>query len=263
MMKRLKAMVSLFAVAMGGCYTTYDPYYYDYAYYDPYWYGYDAYYAYGWVDPYGVYYYSDRTAQQAIDVNAAAAAIASRASTYYTPAGCAMATASGSTVSYTFDNCEGSYGLAGVSGAVKLELSENNGQLAFAATSTDLTAGGHPFILDVSGTATRAGDQRTVTMTSHSRAPDLTDSRDVQLTMTWEQGSGCVTLNGQGGSTRSDKTTTSTIADYRRCVGQCPSSGKVTVDGADGVFTMDFNGSDTAAVKAPNGKTKNYTIQCQ
>lgn len=260
-MNRLKALVSLFAVTMGGCYTTYDPYYYDYTYYDPYWYGYDSYYVYGWVDPYGVYYYSNPTAQ-AIDVNAAASAIASRASTYFTPAGCAMATASGSTVTYTFDNCEGSYGLTSVSGAVKLELSESNGQLAFTASSTDLTAGGHPFILDLSGTATRSGNQLTVMMRSHSRAPDIVDARDAQISMTWEQGTGCVTLNGQGSSTRRDMTTTSTITDYRRCQGQCPSSGKVTVDGTYGTFTTEFDGSSTVKVRAPDGKTKSFDLQC-
>lgn len=262
-MKRFKAaMVSLFAVAMGGCYDTYDPYYYDYTYYDPYWYAYDAYYAYGWVDPYGIYYYSGPTAQ-VIDLNAAAAAIASRSSTYFTPAGCAVVTASGSTVSYTFDNCEGSFGLTSVSGVVKLELSESNGQLAFTATSSDLNVGGEPFILDMNGTATSSGTQRTVTVTSHGRAPNRVDSRDVQLTMTWEQGSGCVTLNGSGSSTRGDMTTTSTITDYNRCEGQCPSSGKVTVDSQDGIFTTEFNGSNTAVVRAPNGDTKDYELQCQ
>jgi hypothetical protein len=146
---------------------------------------------------------------------------------------------------------------------VKLELMDTAGQLAFTATSSDLNAGGHPYILDLSGTATSAGTQRTVTMRSRSRAPDLADARDVQVTMSWEQGTGCVTLNGSGGSSRGDVTTTSTITDYTRCVGQCPSSGKVTVDSKDGVFTTEFNGTDTAVVRAPNGDTKNYGISCQ
>ncbi len=261
-MKRFKAMLYLLVMAMTGCASTYyDPYYYDYAYYDPYWSGYDAYYAYGWVDPYGVYYFSAPVAQQ-IDLEAAASAIASRAGTYFTPAGCAVATASGTTVNYTFNNCEGAFGLRSVSGAVKLELSESNGQLVFTASSTDLTAGGNPFILDLNGTATRAGTQRTVTMRSRSRAPNVVDSRDTQLTMTWEQGSGCVTLNGQGGSTRGDKVTTSTITGYQRCVDQCPTAGKVTVEGEDGVFTTEFNGTSSVKVTDPDGETKNFDLQC-
>jgi hypothetical protein len=261
-MKRFKTMLSLVALAMSGCYaTTYDPYYYDYAYYDPYYYGYDAYYAYSWFDPYGVYYFSAPSAQ-AIDVNAAAAALAQRADAYYTPAGCAQATASGATVNYTFNNCDGAFGLKSVSGGVKLTLSDSNGQLAFTGTSTDLTAGGVPFILDVNGVATRSGTQRVVTMTSHSRSPDQASTRDEQMTVTWEQGSGCVTMNGQGGSTKGDLTTTATVANYQRCQNQCPTAGKVTVENKDGAFTTEFNGTSTAKVTAPDGSTKNYDLKC-
>jgi hypothetical protein len=260
-MKRFMAMVAFLGAASIGCYSTYDPYYSDYAYYDPYYYGYDSYYTYSYIDPYGVYYYSTPTTQ-AIDLNAAAASIADRANTYYTPAGCAMATASGPSVSYTFNNCDGAFGMKSVSGAAKLDLSESNGQLGFTASSTDLTVDGHPYLLDLNGTATRAGTQRSVTMTSHSRATDQVDSRDANITMTWEQGSGCVTLNGQGGSTRGDKTTTSTITNYQRCMNQCPTAGKVTVEAKGDVFTTEFNGTSTAVVKAPNGDTKNYDLKC-
>ncbi len=100
-MNRLKVMVPALAVAMAGCVSTYDPYYYDYTYDDPYWYGYDSYYVYSWVDPYGLYYFS-APSTQTLDVNAAAQAIADRAntSTYFSPAGCAGAVASGATVTY-------------------------------------------------------------------------------------------------------------------------------------------------------------------
>ncbi|KFA88680.1 hypothetical protein [Archangium violaceum] len=261
-MKRFKAMVSLFAMTMTGCYATYyDPYYYDYAYYDPYWYGYDAYYAYSWVDPYGVYYFSAPVTAQ-VDVNAAATAIADRANTYYTPAGCAGAVASGSTVTYNFNNCSGAFGLNSVSGTVRLELSETNGQLVLKASSTDLTAGGRPYILDLDAVATRSGTQRVVTMTSRSRSPDTADSRNEQITMNWEQGSGCVTMNGQGGSTRDDLTTTATVSNFQRCENQCPSAGKVTVESKDGAFTTEFNGSSTATVTGPDGDTKRYELNC-
>ncbi|MFY0567220.1 hypothetical protein ACN28E_25755 [Archangium lansingense] len=260
-MKRFTAMASLCAMAMTGCYTYYDPYYYDYAYYDPYYYGYDAYYAYSWVDPYGVYYFSAPVTAQ-IDLNAAATAIANRADTYFTPAGCAGAVATGSTVNYNFNNCAGAFGLNSVSGAMRLELSESNGQLNLNATSTDLTAGGRPYILEVNAVATRSGTQRVVTMTSRSRSPDVTDSRNEQITMTWEQGSGCVTMNGQGGSTRGDVTTTATVTGFQRCQNQCPSAGKVTVESTKGTFTTEFNGTSTVDVSAPDGETKRYQLDC-
>jgi hypothetical protein len=78
------------AVLSGCAATYYDPYYYDSAYYDSYWYGYDAYYAYGWADPYwGVTFQTSPS-----DLNAAATKIAAGASSYYAPAGCATAAAS-------------------------------------------------------------------------------------------------------------------------------------------------------------------------
>lgn len=261
-MKRFKAMVSLLAVAMGGCSSTYDDYYYDYAYYDSYWYGYDVYYAYTWVDPYGVYYFSAPPSSQAVDLNAAATAIASRAGTYFTPSGCVVATATGSTVDYTFNACQGAFGLRTVSGAVKLELSQSEDQLGFAATSTNLTVDGNPFILDLSGTATRADNQRSVMLTSRSRAPERTDSREEKVTITWEQGSGCVTMNGQGSSTRGSATTTTTISNYQRCVDQCPTSGTVSVDGKDGTFSGEFDGSSTFWVTAPDGTMHKYDLNC-
>jgi hypothetical protein len=262
-MKRFKALVALlFAVVMPGCYTYYPPYYYDYAYYDPYWYGYDAYYVYSWVDPYGVYYFSSPTAQ-VIDLNAAATAIASRADTYFTPAGCAGATASGSTVNYNFNNCTAGFGVTSVSGQVRLELAENNGQLVLTATSTNLTIGGHPFILDLTATATRSGNERTVTILSHSRAPEQTDTREAQITMNWVQGSGCVTLNGQSTSRRDDQSTTSTVSGLQRCTNQCPSAGTVTVVTNSGTFSTVFDGSSSIEVTDPNGDTKTYELQCQ
>lgn len=261
-MKRFKLLAALVGLAMSGCYATYyDPYYYDYAYYDPYWYGYDAYYAYSWFDPYGVYYFSAPSAQ-AIDVNAAATALAQRADAYYTPAGCAHATASGSTVNYTFTNCDGAFGLKSVSGGVTLVLSDSNGQLAFTGTSTNLTAGGSSYILDLNGVATRSGTQRVVTMASRSHSPDQASTRDEQMTITWEQGSGCVTINGQGGSTKGDLTSTATVTNYQRCQNQCPTAGKVTVETKDGAFTTEFNGTSTAVVTDANGKKKNYDLKC-
>jgi hypothetical protein len=153
--------------------------------------------------------------------------------------------------------------LKSVSGALELELSESNGQLVFTATSSNLTADDNPFILDLKATATRAGTQRSVTIMSNSRSPDLVDSREAQITMTWEQGSGCVTMNGQGGSTRGGLVTTSTITGYQRCMNQCPTAGRVTVESEKGVFTTEFNGSSTVEVTDPDGEKQSYDLNCQ
>lgn len=263
-MKRLLSKLGLVLLALSGCYGSYyyDPYYYDYVYYDPYWYGYDAAYAYTWVDPYGVYYFAQTST---IDLNAAAGQIAARAGTYFTPAGCLTATASGTTVQYTFSQCSGGFGLKTITGSATVALSEDDGQLVLTASSSDLRIDGEPFILDLTATASRAGAQRTVTINSRSRAPDQVDSREALSTLTWEQGSGCYEMNGQGGSTRGDLSATSTVTGYRRCTNSstCPSAGEVTVQGPGGAFSAAFDGSGNLQVSAPDGSGRRYDLQCQ
>ncbi|MHB8875298.1 MAG: hypothetical protein ACYC8T_16555 [Myxococcaceae bacterium] len=250
---------------LSGCGAYYDPYYYDYVYYDPYYYGYDASYVYGWYDPYGVYYFTSSAQGQtaAIDLNAAAVQIAARAATYYTPAGCVSATPSGATVTYVFSDCTTQFASRPISGTVVVDLSQSGGQLIFTGSSSDLKVDGRPFILDLKAAATSAGTQRVVTITSSSRSPDNTDARQSQATMTWQQGSGCFEVNAQGSATSGSVTTNSTITNFQRCVGQCPTAGTVSVEGPKGLFTSTFNGEGTMTVTAPNGKQQTYDLQCQ
>src|SRR5690242_19723143 len=128
-------LAAMLALGITGC-STYDPYYYNYAYYAPYYYGYDTWVTYSWVDPYGVYYLSAGPGAHAatggqrlaapIDVNAAASAIASRANTFFNPAGCVTATASGAVVSYVFNNCSGGLGISSISGDMSVTVSDNS-----------------------------------------------------------------------------------------------------------------------------------------
>ncbi len=111
-------------------------------------------------------------------------------------------------------------------------------------------------------TPTSRSLKRAVTMTSRSHSPDLVDSRNEQISMNWEQGSGCVTLNGQGGSTRGGLTTTATLTGVQRCENQCPSAGKVTVESKNGVFSTEFNGTSSVNVTDPDGETKRYELNC-
>lgn len=269
-MRRLLALVGVLFVGLSSCYVGYDPYYYDYAYYDPYYYyGYDGYWVYTWVDPYGVYYYSQTpsdpagaNAQQAVDVNAAAAAIAARAGSFFTPAGCVTATATGATVSYTLDHCDGQFGLQSMSGSLTLVVTDNGGQLEFHGASNNLTVNGSSYVFDVSATATRSGAERSVTFTSDSHAPDIVQSRRDQGTITWEQGTVCVNASGSGTSSRGNMTTALTVSSYHRCQSTCPTSGTVSEQSKDGVFTGKFDGTSTFVVVAPNGNKKSYKLQC-
>ncbi len=263
-MKRLLTLLASLGVMLTGCYSSYDPYYYDYAYYDPYYYGYDTAYAYSWYDPYGVYYFSSIAQAQTatIDVNAAAASIASRAPSYFSPSGCATATPSGARVTYTFSNCDGPYGGRNINGTVNVDLSQANGQLTFTGTSSDLNIDGKPFTFETTAVGTANGAQRTLNITSKSRFPDQVQSRETQGTLTWQQGSGCTELNSQSTSTVSGATVNSTITGLKRCIGQCPTAGTVRVDSPDGPFNATFDGSSTIRVIDPRNESKDFDMQC-
>ena len=264
-MGKRRLALAVFVLSMSNCYVaTYDPYYYDYAYYDPYYYGYDGYWGYTWIDPYGVYYYSQAGAgtAQALDVNAAASAIAARASSYFHPSDCVSATATGATVSYRFSNCAGDFGIQSMSGTATLTVSNPDGQIVLHGTSSDLTINGRPYVLDLTTTAKLDGSERIATFSSSSRSPDLFQSRHAEGTITWQQGSFCIDDDGSGSSARGKLNSTAKLSLYRRCGTSCPSSGKVTVDGPSGTFTGTFNGTPSFVVTAPNGDEKTYTLQC-
>lgn len=269
-MKKLwVALWGLSVFGLAACSSSaYDPYYYDYAYYDPYYYGYDAYWTYTWVDPYGVYYFEQTPpagdqGRNQVDVNAAAAAIAQRAQSFYTPSGCVTAVAVGATVSYTFNQCAGGLGIQSMSGDATVTVSDvGGGQLGLHGTSSNLTINGKAYVLDVTATATKAGDQRSVTFTSASHSPDLFNSRQAQGTLSWTQGSGCIDASGSGSSTRGNLSTTSTVTGYHRCDGTCPTAGTVTVQSPNGVFTSTFDGSGNLVVTAPNGDKKTFSLNC-
>ncbi|MHA7630442.1 hypothetical protein [Corallococcus sp. M7] len=264
-MKRIKA--ALLSLALGaslGCATTYDPYYYDDVYYDPYYGAYDAAWTYAWVDPvYGYWYYAIGQVQAMVDPGTAATQLAANASTAFTPSGCATATATGGTVNYTFNNCTAAVSLTQISGNVQVVLSDNQGQLAATANSSDLTINGEPYnlALQIAG-APPEGNTRKVTVTSNSFSPNRFDSRTTQSTVTWEAGSGCITVDSTSQATRGGLSSTATVSGYQRCDHQCPTAGMVQVETTEGTFTTTFNGGNTVEVIAPNDDVKTYNIDC-
>ncbi|MFP2895390.1 hypothetical protein [Corallococcus sp. 4LFB] len=275
-MKKLKwALGCLSLLAVSGCTDDdYDPYYYDAAYYDPYYGAYDAAWSYSWADPVYGYWYSSiggvlpqstvsGLPQDSVDVNAAAAQLAANASSTFTPAGCATATASGATVNYTFNNCGAQVALQQISGNVQLVLADNQGQLSINATSSNLTINGAPYNLSMQITGSPPnGDQRQVTITSNSYSPDRFDTRSSQSTVTWVSGSGCFTLDEQSQSTRGDRSSTTNVSGYQRCANQCPSAGTVTSQTSEGTFTTTFDGSNTIQVDSPGDATQSYSLDC-
>jgi hypothetical protein len=275
-MKHLKWLAAGLGAVVGsscynGTYDYYDPYYYDYAYYDPYYYGYDTAYAYSWVDPIYDDFYSwaqgggPSQPPNVIDLASVASTIAARTTDYY-GAGCVTAAPSGPTVSFAFMGCTGPLGVEAISGNVLLTLSQSGDQIVMTATSTDLTVGGEPYILDLDATAagaSSAGKPGVLTISSRSRSPARLYSRQTQATVTWERGGDCVDVEGQGQSARGTLSATATLSGFRICGDSCPASGTLVVNAPSGGFTASFDGSNKVAVTAPNGDTRTYNLNCR
>ncbi len=139
----------------------------------------------------------------------------------------------------------------------------SRGQPAATASSNNLTINGEPYTrsLQISG-APPPGDQRQVTVTSRSFSPAHLDSRMTEGTVTWVEGSGCITVDDQTQSTRGSLSSTSTVSGDQRRAHQCPSAGTVRVEASEGAFTTTFNGSSTVQVTAPNGDNKSFNLDC-
>jgi hypothetical protein len=246
-----------------GCVATTDPYYYDSVYYDPYYYMYDYSYAYGWYDPYGYYYFSPKEKAAArADLAAAATAIAARAPNYYDPASCVTATASGTTVRFTYAGCTARFANRSISGGLTLSLSQDQDTLIFGALSDNLTVGGEPMVVDFTARGTTNGTARTLTIDSRSRIPSIADSRSSQATLTWEANSDCIDLSSTSTSSRGDITTTSTISNLHQCRGQCPSAGTVTGEGEEGTFSATFDGTNQLTVQSSNQGDRTFDLPC-
>lgn len=251
----------------------YDPYYYDTAYYDPYYSDYDAASAYAYVDPYGAVYTYETVSSAAkkaspkvglaIDLEGVADGIVTATPARYSPAGCATATASGTSVTIAYANCTGPQGLGALNGSVTTQLSESNGQLVLTSTSDNFTVDGDPFIVDSVTTVTSVGGQRSASVVSQSRNPDRTDSRNFETTVTWQQGSNCVEVNGAGTSTRDGRTANTTITGYQRCFGECPSAGTIKVTDGDKTVTTTFDGTNQLKIDAKDGDSKTIDLVCQ
>ena len=256
-MARRLTWAALLGAVLAGCYVAYDPYYWDYPYWDPYYYGYEGYLVSEWSES------ADASAAGAlVDLESTAAALAADTARF-TPAGCATASSSGTTLTYAFSGCEGPFEVGAFSGSATLRLSESNGALVLTATSDDLVLDGRPFVLDLRATTTRTGTRHVAAVESRSHAPDEVDAREASGTVSWEAESGCLELTGHGGSTRGSLDLTSTLTAYERCARACPIGGEVAVRGAEGLFSARFDGSPALIVVGPNGEQETHELRCR
>ncbi len=188
-----------------------------------------------------------------------AAMIAAAAGPRFQPAGCAVGTSSGNTVTVTYTGCTGPRGLRSVDGTLTLELRLGAGGAIVAdASATDFQIG--EAVLDIASTATYTPGNLAVSTASQGVGPlGRSFEHAGDYTVAWT--STCVTVDGAW-STSSGDAARSTTADVMRCIDECPtgSISRTTVGGR--VITIELDGTDTARWTSSAGRSGTFPLAC-
>lgn len=190
-------------------------------------------------------------AAAATSPEAAATMASAAASTYYQPAGCVTATASGATATWQFTNCRGPYGLVNLNGTLTAQYLSRSATGWTTRVTGSLQANQTTLRPDATVAVSSSGATRTATVTlagSGTGRRGVTYSNRGTYTASWD--GTCFGISGSVTST-SDAAgaVTFTASNYRRCRGECPAAGgALSVSGASGTTTITYSGGATATV---------------
>ena len=213
---------------------------------------------------------ADMTALTALTGDQVAAHIAANAPARFTPAGCATATATGSDVKLTLNDCTGPRGLLHVTGELDLTASVSlTGTISVHASATNLMV--NRATLDIDSDATYTVNSTTHTLdvqTMGSGVGPLGNDIDHtgQYTITWDTGSQCHSIAGHWStelSNGSASATRSNDVNLMRCAGGCP-TGTVEHHFLGGAsLTITFDGTNVASWSTSGGKSGTVNLACQ
>jgi hypothetical protein len=213
---------------------------------------------------------ADMSALTALTGDQVAARIALNAQTRWNPAGCATATASGSNVTVTLNDCTGPRGLLHVTGELDLAVSVSlSGEISVHATSTALMV--NRAVLDIDATATYAVSGTTHTLQVQTqgsgtgpRGNDVEHSGN--YTITWDTASDCRSIAGMWSTTITGTNVSaerSNDVNLMRCGTGCP-TGMLTHHFLGGAsMTVTFDGTAVAQWSTSAGKTGTINLTCQ
>ena len=213
---------------------------------------------------------ADMSALTALTGDQVAAHIAANAPARFTPAGCATATATGSNVKLTLNDCTGPRGLVHVTGELDLTASVSlNGAISVHASATNLMV--NRATLDVDSDATYAVNGTTHTLQVQTQGSGVGPlGNDIehmgQYTITWDPTSQCHSIAGHWSTELSNGTASATRSNdvnLMRCAAGCP-TGMVTHHFLGGAtLTITFDGTAVAQWSTSTGKSGTVNLQCQ
>ncbi len=197
-----------------------------------------------------------------------AASAVTKVPAHFTPSSCVTAMQQGPKVTYTLTNCTGRYGLVSVTGVVTAVYSRAaGGGVDVVLTSTGLKA--NQATLDVNATvrATEAGSVRTAKVDSTTKGTGprgTTLTHDGDYTVVYDRTTECLTVNGTWSTGVGTKSSTTTVTNFARCKGACPTSGTIVHDTVRGsIVTVTYSGAATASWATSAGRSGTLSLMCQ
>ncbi|MGH7284373.1 MAG: hypothetical protein ACRELY_22830 [Polyangiaceae bacterium] len=205
----------------------------------------------------------------------ASVAAAANVAGFFAPQSCVttQTDAANLAVNYTLLDCTGPWGLAKISGTLKVVYAAVTGGISLDVTGTGLQFNAdapHHGSADLHATATVTASGSAREMTWNASLTGTTArgnalSRTASWDMKWRVGESCIALDGSAEGAVADRTLKTEVDDYQRCADECPAAGgKITVDSEkDGEqVTLSFDGSNVATFTGVDGKLTKIVLAC-
>ena len=170
------------------------------------------------------------------------------------------------TVSYTFNDCIGPFGLRKIKGTVRITYTKAaNGPLSLRIVADPLAVGRATLRLDATSEVTAEGSTRRATWRAEldgTSARDRPIRRVVDHTLVFSTGESCIEASGRSTGSAGAGTVTVTLDRLKRCRGACPEAGgSVKVEGNRSNLTIAFDGTSEAKLTLA-GKGRTITLAC-
>lgn len=193
----------------------------------------------------------------------AATTAAANAGTFFRPAGCYTATASGARVTYVLNDCTGPFGYVHVTGTVVVTYRVGIAGIAFDAETTELEINQATISFTTSGSVAIIGDERQVTASTEATVVGRRGhvmTRSGSYTMSWNPVTECFGLDGSWTASVDDASWTAAVTQYEHCVGGCP-MGELSWNTSGTRLTIVFDGSNEAAWMTEGRREREGTVR--
>lgn len=213
------------------------------------------------------------TPATAFDQPARAVQWARATNNFFLPGDCLVTEINGTTVTHQFNGCAGPWGLLRLRGKVTVTYSTTviGTQQALVLDITGDALSIQKATADFHAKATVSADGANRLMGYEAQLSgrtmrDRAVSRTVAWQLGWRLGEQCLRFDGTAEGTVDGSGIKTTVDNYQRCRGACPSAGGIIqierTAGAKEKLRIEFNGGQSATVKGTNVRETDIKLAC-